>query len=125
MKKNSKITESDINRLVEKILVEQKIEEGLGDVFQGLKGAWRGEGYDYFKYLNQLKSLTKRLKKLDEPNTKIMIELESLKNKISNSKMPDNKKNNLISHIDAAKNHFSQYSSYIDAIINAAEVKLK
>ena len=54
---------------------KEETTEGLSDVVSGLKGAWRGEGYDYFKYLNQLKNSMSNLQRLDKPNHKIMKEL--------------------------------------------------
>ena len=121
------VTESQLKFLTEK-LHQRKLEEGvfdsIGNVMQGLKGVWRGEGYDYFKQVSALKNVAKRLKKLDEPNRDIMIELSGLKTKISSSKMPQNKKQNLVNAIDQAINHFQTYSNYIDAIERATSQKL-
>ena len=52
MGKVIKLTESDLEKIVQKVIEEQETQEGLGDIYQGLKGVWRGEGYDYFKYLS-------------------------------------------------------------------------
>lgn len=127
MSKNVFVTESQLKFLTEK-LHQRKLEEGvfdsIGNVMQGLKGVWRGEGYDYFKQVSALKNVAKRLKKLDEPNRDIMIELSGLKTKISSSKMPQNKKQNLVNAIDQAINHFQTYSNYIDAIERATSQKL-
>ena len=98
--------------------------DSIGNVMQGLKGVWRGEGYDYFKQVSALKNVAKRLKKLDEPNRDIMMELSGLKTEISASKMPQNKKQNLVNAIDQAISHFQTYSNYIDAIERATTQKL-
>lgn len=98
--------------------------EGISDVVSGLKGAWRGEGYDYFKYLNKLKSSMSNLKRLDKPNHKIMNELVGLKNKIAQSKMPNDKKNNLTKAIDSAIGHFNSYVALIQQIDTIASQKL-
>ena len=127
MSKNVFVTESQLKFLTEK-LHQRKLEEGvfdsIGNVMQGLKGVWRGEGYDYFKQVSTLKNVAKRLKKLDEPNRGIMMELSGLKTKISASKMPQNKKQNLVNAIDQAISHFQTYSNYIDAIERATTQKL-
>ena len=39
--------------------------DALSNIGAGLKGVWRGEGYDYFKHLNSLKSMMQNLKKFD------------------------------------------------------------
>ena len=115
-----KLTEKDIRLLVKKVLEEQEKTENIlspvKNVYSGLKGVWRGDGYDYYKYLSSLRESIKDLKKLDVPNHKIMKTLESLSSKIKMSKMDDRKKNNIIDAIGAAKNHFDSYSKVIDDI---------
>jgi len=99
--------------------------EGVSDMVSGLKGVWRGEGYDYFKYLNSLKRQMNSLQKLDKPNQKIMNELSSLKNKITSSKMPPQKRDNLIRTIDSAIGHFNSYTNLVQQIGVLASQKLK
>ena len=128
MAKVIKLTESDLNRLVQRVIEEQEMEEGIFDpivnTYQGLKGVWRGYGYDYFKYLSSLRQLTRKLKKLDEPNAKIMTQLKDLKNKVQGSKMPPDKKQNLETSIDGAINHFTAYSNLINTIEQLASQRL-
>ena len=99
--------------------------EGVSDMVSGLKGVWRGEGYDYFKYLSTLKRYMNNLQKLDKPNQKIMNELSSLKNKITASKMPPQKRDNLIRTIDSAIGHFNSYTNLVQQIGVLASQKLK
>jgi Mg2+ and Co2+ transporter CorA len=128
MAKVIKITESDLKKIVQKVIQEQEMEEGIFDPivdrYQGLKGVWRGEGYDYFKHLSTLRNLTKRLKKLDEPNVKIMNELSTLKNKVLSSKMPPDKKQRLSDTIDKAIGHFNTYSNLINTIEQISSQRL-
>jgi len=93
-------------------------------MYQGLKGVWRGEGYDYYKYLTELGDLTQDLKRLDEPNHKIMVKLNQLKTEITRSKMPQDKRDMLKDHIDKAITHFNTYERYVDAINRAVKTKL-
>jgi hypothetical protein len=81
-----KLTERDITYFVKKVLKEQAQNEGIKDVYSGLKGVWRGDGYDYYKYLNSLRGSIRDLKRLDKPNHKIMGTLDDLVNKMSLSK---------------------------------------
>ena len=128
MKKIVKITEQDLARIVKKTIEEQEMEEGLfdgvKDAYQGLKGVWRGEGYDYYKYTSSLRNIAKKLKKLDEPNHKTMIELNSLKSKVGASKMDPTKKQNLVDTIDKAIQYFNAYAGLIDKIDQIASTKL-
>ena len=128
MKKIVKITEQDLARIVKKTIEEQEMEEGLfdgvKDSYQGLKGVWRGEGYDYYKYTSSLRNIAKKLKKLDEPNHKTMIELNSLKGKVGTSKMDPTKKQNLVDTIDKAIQYFNAYAGLIDKIDQIASTKL-
>lgn len=128
MKKIVKITEQDLARIVKKTIEEQEMEEGLfdgvKDEYQGLKGVWRGEGYDYYKYTSSLRNIAKKLKKLDEPNHKTMIELNSLKSKVGTSKMDKTKKQNLVDTIDKAIQYFNAYAGLIDKIDQIASTKL-
>jgi len=93
-------------------------------MYQGLKGVWRGEGYDYYKYVSSLRTISRKLKKLDEPNHKIMNDLNSLKNKVNISKMDPTKKQNLVDSIDKAIQHFNAYAGLIDKIDQIASNKL-
>lgn len=128
MAKVIKLTEADLENIVRKVIEEQETQEGVFDPLvnaaQGLKGVWRGEGYDYFKYLSSLRGLTRKLKKLDAPNVKIMTQLTDLKNKVTVSKMPTDKKQNLINTIDKAIAHFNAYSNLINTIEQLSSQKL-
>lgn len=128
MSKVIRLTETELNNLVKRVIQEQEMEEGIFDPLvnaaQGLKGVWRGEGYDYFKHLSSLRGLTRQLKKLDVPNAKIMTQLTDLKNKVTVSKMPTDKKQNLINTIDKAIAHFNAYSGLINTIEQLASQKL-
>ena len=128
MGKVVKLTERELNNIVKRVIQEQEMEEGIFDPLvnaaQGLKGVWRGYGYDYFKYLSSLRQLTRKLKKLDAPNVKIMDQLRDLKNKVQGSKMPPDKKDNLLKAIDGAINHFTVYANLINTIEQIASQRL-
>lgn len=123
-----KASDKDLDRIVRKVITESEVDEGMFDTirntYQGLKGAWRGEGYDYFKYLSQLGGLAKRLRKLDEPNREIMIELKEILTKISSSKMEPTKKRKIENAINNAIGHFDQYSNYIQMLEKTISTKL-
>ena len=82
MKKINSLSESDITRIVNKVIQEQETNEGpldsLGDLYRGVKGIKRGYGMDYFQNMSRLDRLVRKLKKLDEPNIQVMTELADL-----------------------------------------------
>lgn len=104
---------------------EQETNEGpldqIGDLVRGLKGIKRGYGMDYFQNMSRLDRLVKKLKKLDEPNIKVMNELASLKTKVNSLNMPQQRKQALITLIDNSVYHFNRYNTINDQII--AQIK--
>ncbi len=122
-----KITEKQLEYLINEInnpAINEDLFGGVKDVYQGARGFFKGEGYSYFKHMNTLKRLMSKLKKLDEPNHKIMLELSTLKNDISSSKMSSQKKLDLIDHIDDAINYFDYYTKEINKIETITKQKL-
>jgi hypothetical protein len=122
MAKIVKLTESDLVRLVKKIVEENEINEGpldaVGDLYRGIKGVKRGYGMDYFQNMSALDRLIKKLKKLDEPNIQVMNELAALNAKVSNLNMPQQRKQALTSLIENSLYHFNSYYRINDQIIN-------
>lgn len=114
--------EQVIENLIKKIKhqMNEETNEGVFDPITnriaGLKGVWRGEGYDYFKYLSSLRSQIRTLRKLDKPNEKIFQNLSNLKSEISTTKMPTDKKNKINKAIDAATGYFKSYQDALNAI---------
>lgn len=110
MKKIVYLNEGDLFRMAKRILKEEEMKEGIFDgisnVYQGLKGVWRGEGYDFFRYMNQLKNTVGDLKK----HSSSIEKLKNLKDKIIGSKVPPDKKAELIQEIDRLIVSFEKYS---------------
>jgi hypothetical protein len=112
------------NKILEKRLINEneEVDEGLfsgvRDAYNGLKGVWRGYGYDFSKHASSLRGLVRRLRKLDEPNAGVMTELSELRAKVDASSMPPERKQELLNNIDGAISNFNNYSSYIVNIEN-------
>lgn len=121
------------DRLIKKIIREElskkeEVDEALldpvRDTWSGVKGFFRGEGYNYYKYLSQLKNLSRDLKKLDKPNYGIMEKLKNINTEIQKSKMKPDQKQNIKTIIDNATYHFEEYSKYINAVESAITNKI-
>ena len=115
MKQIVKLTESDLNRIVKKVLNEQENNEGIfdkaQDIYRGVKGVKRGYGMDYFQNMSRLENLVKKLKKIDVPNEQVMIELSNLRTNVSSLNIPQQRKDAILSLIDNSLYHFKKYSS--------------
>jgi len=96
----------------------------VDNVAKGLKGMWRGDGYEYFSYLNSMKKILSKLNKIDEPNKKVLEELDRLKMKLYKSKMNQTKKTAIVNAINSAQRHFTDYRNQVKNIINKLETKL-
>ena len=120
--KTIKLTESDLNRIVKKVLNEQENNEGIfdkaQDIYRGVKGVKRGYGMDYFQNMSRLETLVKKLKKIDAPNEQVMIELSNLRTKVSSLNIPQQRKDAILSLIDNSLYHFKKYSSINDQILS-------
>jgi hypothetical protein len=120
MKKVIKLTESDLNRIVKKVITEETNEgifDNVKDTYRGVKGVKRGYGMDYFQNMSKLENLVKKLKKLDNPNESVMLELEKLKLKVTNLNMPQQRKDALVALINNSLYHFNKYSTINDQIL--------
>jgi hypothetical protein len=122
MSKIVKLTESDLNRLVKKVISEQEVEEGIfdgvKDLYRGVKGVKRGYGMDYFQNMSKLENLVRKLKNLDVPNEKVMLELKQLRTKVSTLNMPQQRKDAIVNLIDNSLYHFRKYSDINEQILN-------
>jgi hypothetical protein len=72
---------------------------------------------DYFQNMSKLENLVKKLKKLDNPNESVMLELEKLKLKVTNLNMPQQRKDALVALINNSLYHFNKYSTINDQIL--------
>lgn len=97
--------------------IDENIFQNISDKWTGLKGIVRGYGSGYFEGMSKLDRLIKRLKKLDEPNVKVMDELKDLKNKVQTYNIPQKRKQAIIDLIDNSVFHFEKYNSINDQII--------
>jgi hypothetical protein len=97
--------------------IDENIFQNIADKWTGLKGIARGYGAGYFEGMSKLDRLIKKLKKLDEPNIKVMDELKTLKNSVQSYNIPQNRKDAIINLIDNSIIHFEKYNDINDQII--------
>jgi len=118
------LTESELRGVINNTISEAFFTGGtnplswVGNMFGGLKGVYRGEGYEYGKSLTSLGRFLRKLQKLDKPNTEIIGYLDILSQKIDKSKMSQDKKTALKDLIDPVKKEFNEYQAKLDDVIN-------
>jgi hypothetical protein len=119
------LTESELRGVINNTISEASFFTGgtnplswVGNMFGGLKGVYRGEGYEYGKSLTSLGRFLRKLKKLDKPNTEIIRYLDILSQKIDKGQMVQDKKTALKGLIDSVKKEFNEYQAELDNVIN-------
>lgn len=108
MKNN--LTESDINRIVNRVINEDLQES----TWEGVKGWFRGKGYYYSKYLSELEDVLEELEYKINNDRKIRKKFDEVKSKVESSDMEEFKKkdlNNTITRIQRILTH-------TDSVIN-------
>jgi hypothetical protein len=97
MKKNT-LKESDINRIVKKVIRESYSEtnEGLGDTWTGVKGFFKGKGYYYTKNLSKLNNIIEELAYTEKFLNKIKKKCENIVDESVNSGMKDTKSDHIL-----------------------------
>jgi hypothetical protein len=79
MKKVIRLTESDSNRIVKKVLSE-------GSTWEGVKGYFRGKGYNYSKYLSEISEiLSHKIYKKNNEDTIFAKELVNINENLDKS----------------------------------------
>jgi hypothetical protein len=119
------LTESELRGIINNTISEASFFTGgtnplswVGNMFGGLKGVYRGEGYEYGKSLTSLGRFLRKLQKLDKPNTEIIGYLDILSQKIDKSKMVQDKKTALKGLIGSVKKEFNEYQAELVDVIN-------
>lgn len=129
MKKIIKLTESDIRRIVERVNNESDLGEGFvgdlasdigrlrfGNIAKGVKGLWKGEGYNYYRQLNILSRAVKKSKRYEMAYSDVMKDLKYAQVDISESDIPEDKKNELLGHLSRAISSYDSYKSSIASL---------
>jgi hypothetical protein len=119
-----KLTETQINEIMNSGEVDEALFDSLRNTYQGVRGFFKGQGFNYFKHISELKNYIKDLKRLDAPNHKIMVRLTILENKIMSSNMEDSKKTELSDKLKEVVKHFNDYSTGINGIESMLQQKL-
>lgn len=125
MKNVRNLNEQDIDRIVNRVLNEDLGDPfgGIKSVARGLKGVWRGEGYDYYKNLSLLLGLAQRLQSKAKGTDYLYNQMIQLKNKVGGSKMTDDKKDKIYNAIDLITNNIDELKNSLDNVTNAARTR--
>ena len=123
------LTESQLRGIIKRTIEEGSFfKDGrnplsrVRDAISGLKGIYRGEGYEYYSNLSSLQGFVKRLKRLDQPNEEVIKQLGMLKTRVNSSTMTSARKTKIIKYIDELISSFDVYRSKLDAIIRLLKI---
>lgn len=125
--KKIRLTERDLTRIVRKIVRENKIEnkEGIDDVWVGIKGAWRGHGYSYSKNMSKLEDIVQDLRLTDSYQEKIKKKCEEIVDDVANSKMPEEKSEQILEISNNIISIINQYNEVMAGIESEIKQVLK
>jgi hypothetical protein len=124
------LTESQLRDIIQATIEEQSFfKDGrnplsrVRDAISGLKGMYRGEGYEFYSNLSSLQGFVKRLKRLDVPNEEVINQLGMLITRIDNSKMKPAAKNAIKREINLLITDFGNYRTRLDGLITKLKNK--
>lgn len=125
--KKIRLTERDLTRIVRKIVRENKVEnkEGIDDVWAGIKGAWRGHGYSYSKNMSKLEDIVQDLRLTDSYQEKIKKKCEEIVDDVANSKMPEEKSEQILEISNNIISIINQYNEVMVGIESEIKQVLK
>jgi hypothetical protein len=124
MKKNIIITEKQLETLVKKIKEspEEEIEEGFlgdlgrdigtlrfGNIFAGIKGAFKGKGYSLSRNMNIMKNSLRRLKSSEKTMLTVMKDLKHVEVEFSELETTEPIVSNIVSNLRGAISNYDNY----------------
>jgi hypothetical protein len=106
------LQESDIDRIVSLVKNEtnNNLDEGLKDVWSGLKGTYRGYGYKYTKNLSALQDIIGDLSYSEKFLNQIRKKCDRIIDDVANAKMSENKMNHIVDVTNDIINAIDRYS---------------
>lgn len=116
MKRN--LTEQDINRIIKKVVKEDYSEtnEGLKDTWSGVKGFFRGQGYNYTKNLSKLSGILNDISYSDDYLNKIKSKCEKIVDDSMRAKIPDEKSDHILQIVNDIITTINSYDEKMDII---------
>ncbi len=112
------LKESDITRIVNKVISEnkRKTNEGLKDTWSGVKGFFRGQGYNYTKNLSKLSGILNDISYSDDYLNKIKSKCEKIVDDSMRAKIPDEKSGHILQIVNDIITTINSYDEKMDII---------
>lgn len=137
MSKVVKITEGQLIKIIDNVKEKQRIneeldnqineeiEEGLRTIWDkmkepfqkikyGIKGLKSGTGIKFLPFVVMIRNILRQLKRLDEPNERVMLKLKNLETRIQGVYLKDDLKNDLLYGVNNIQESFRTYAKAID-----------
>lgn len=107
--KSRRLNENDVEKIVSKVIEE-------GGTWEGIKGWFRGKGYNYSKYLSQIDDVLYGIKKKIIDDQKLQKELEEISKDLKNSSAEDWQKDELTTLMDDLSETISKTNSKLQKL---------
>lgn len=108
---NRKINQKDIEKIVKKVINE-------GSSWEGIKGWFRGKGYNYSKYLSEINDLLSGIKKKTIQDENLKQKIDEITSNISKSSADDWQKDDLVNLMKELSDTITKTNSKLEKLTN-------
>jgi hypothetical protein len=108
---NRKINQKDIEKIVKKVINE-------GSSWEGVKGWFRGKGYNYSKYLSEINDLLYGIKKKTIQDENLKQKIDEITSNVSKSSADDWQKDDLVNLMKELSDTITKTNSKLEKLTN-------
>ena len=108
---NRKINQKDIENIVKKVINE-------GSSWEGIKGWFRGKGYNYSKYLSEINDLLYGIKKKTIQDENLKQKIDEITSNVSKSSADDWQKDDLVNLMKELSDTITKTNSKLEKLTN-------
>jgi len=91
-----------------------KMKEPFQKLKYGIKGIKSGTGSKFLPFVVMIRNILRQLKRIDEPNERVMLKLKNLETRIQGVYLKDDLKDDLLYGIKTVQDSFRTYANAID-----------
>lgn len=107
--KSRRLNENDVEKIVSKVIEE-------GGTWEGIKGWFRGKGYNYSKYLSEIDDILYSVKRKIVNDEKLKSQLEDVSKNLKDSSAEDWQKDELTKLMDDLSDTISKTNNKLERL---------
>lgn len=107
--KSRRLNENDVKKIVSKVIEE-------GGTWEGIKGWFRGKGYNYSKYLSEIDDILYNVKRKIVNDEKLKSQLEDVSKNLKDSSAEDWQKDELTKLMDDLSDTISKTNNKLERL---------